>query len=179
MCILKSYNLVIWKSTRENIELIQSPLELAWGPLIVLKGSNIRGFAPVGAERLCLLRFRLVVSLDGAPIDIDCGLFGIRIVISRQMNPFILRDSLNGCSPVHCLVLISLEEAHFTLVHDFKVILSLFSRVCYSRGLCHEYLVYIRACDALDLNPGCYGYTQRWLTLIRNSQRLSKNLSVT
>lgn len=147
--------------------------------MIVLKGSNIGGLAPVGAQRLCLLRFRLVVSLDRASIDIDRGLFGVGIVISREMNPFIFRDSLKSCSSIHCLVLVSLEKAHSALVHDFKVVLSLFSGVRYSRGLCHEYLVYIRACDVLDLDPSCYSNTQSWLTLIRNSNCLSKKLSVT
>ena len=174
MCILKGHDLVIWKSTGENIELIQSSLELTWRPLIVFKGSNIRGLAPVGAQRLSLLRIRLVVSLDGASVDIYCSLFGVGIVISRQMNPFIFRDSLDSCSPVHCLVLVSLEEAHSAFVHDFKVILSLFSGVCYSRSLCHEYLIDIRPCDVLDLNPRCYSNTQCWLTLIENSPCLSK-----
>ena len=116
VCILEGHDLIIWESTGEDVELIQGTLELTSRPFIVVKCTNVRGLTPICIQSFSLLCIRLFIVLNSSSIDVNCGLFALRIVNSRQVNPFVFWDSLNGSSPVHCLVHIPLKEANFTLV---------------------------------------------------------------
>lgn len=157
VCILQLQNLITRKCTWEHIKLVQGPLELARGSLIISKGPYVSGLAPIGAQRFCLLRVRLFIVQHGTSIDVNQCLLASWVVKTRHMYPSVFWDPLLRGSPVHCLVHVSLEKPDSAFVEDLKVVLALFSGICNTRGFRHKDLIYIRSCHVLGFDPCCYG----------------------